>query len=86
MADKIDDWLETGRNGFTDEQIKAQFQKVRNKEHWKLDIEAEIEPGEESLTETAIRWFTGPAEIWFSQSGDKVLVRATGYWTNGMDG
>lgn len=88
MTDKktLDQWLKDGLCGFTREQIDAQFEKVRDRTHWKNDIDTMIAPGEEDLTAAAIRWYTGPSEIVFTPEGDEVRVQATGYWSNGMEG
>lgn len=43
----------------TREELKAAFEKVQNKEHWKNPIDAFISPDDYEVTDEAIAFFTG---------------------------
>lgn len=85
--EQVDQWLEQGKGGYTLDQLKEGWEMVRNKEHWKNDIDAIVPADKKHLLSYAIPWFAGGGEIEFLDAGDgKVRVVASGYWSNGMDG
>lgn len=85
--DEMDRWLEAGKGGFSTEQLQEAFQKVRDSEHWKNDIDAVVPAEMKDILIHAIPWHTGGGEVEFHDLGDgSVRVIAPGYWTNGMDG
>lgn len=84
---QIDAWLEAGKGGYTTDQLKTAFDLVKNKEHWKYDIDAVIEADQVDVVSRAIPWYSGGGLMDFETlPNGKVRVRATGYWSNGMDG
>jgi hypothetical protein len=84
---QIDKWLEQGKGGYTLDQLKEGWELVRNKEHWKNDIDAVIPAEMERVVSYAIPWFAGGGDMEFLAAGNgKIRVVASGYWSNGMDG
>jgi hypothetical protein len=85
--EQIDGWLEKARGGFTVDQLKECWDLVRNKEHWKNDIDAIIPAEKQELVYYAIPWFAGAGDIEFFDAGEgKLRVVASGYFSNGMEG
>jgi hypothetical protein len=79
-------FLEEGRGGFTDDQIKAAFDLVADPDHWKNPIDAIIDRGQQEVVAVAISWYTAtPAEFEETDDPDKVRVIAEGYF-NGPAG
>jgi hypothetical protein len=82
---QIDKWLQQGRTTrsgkvLTDAEMKAAFDLVKDREHWKNPIDANIEKNDQEAVEVAISWYVyGGAEFETLPSG-KVRVTAPGYW------
>ena len=71
--------------GYSAEELRVAFRKVANREHWKNDVDAGVPASMHAILEKAIPFHTG--DVTFNDLGDGTLrVRATGYWTNGMEG
>lgn len=69
------------QGGYTQEELQAAFDKVKNPEHWKARINALLEPGEDmDVIDYAIRYFTGTECWWNTRKDGKIRVRAPGYW------
>jgi hypothetical protein len=66
---------------FTQEQLQAAFDKVKNKKDWKARIDARIFKSEEVVVLAAIAHFTGTAGYTLAHptNNDKLIVRAAGY-------
>jgi hypothetical protein len=69
------------------EELKAAFEKVQNKEHWKNPIDAFIDPKEYGITDDAIAYFTGTQAFFNSNNltlaqceAGMVRVTADGYY------
>jgi len=69
----------------TREELKAAFEKVQNKEHWKNPIDAFIDPKEYGIIDDAISYFTGTrinyAVVERGGPNDgKIHIKADGYY------
>lgn len=85
--EQIEKWLEQGKGGYTLDQLKEAWDLVKDKEHWKKDIDAVVPAELQPVLGYAIPWFAGGGEIEFLDAGEgKIRVVASGYWSNGMDG
>jgi hypothetical protein len=83
----IDGWLALGRGKYTTEQLNEAFDRVKNPEHWKMDIDCVVPKDMQDILLKAIPWHCGGGAIDFYPVDDEsVRVVATGYWTNGMEG
>jgi hypothetical protein len=63
---------------YTDEQLHAAFEKVKNPTHWKDPIEAVIDDADIAIVEAAIIYFTGTVPEFFHEKGQCYVV-ADGY-------
>ena len=83
----VDKWLEERKGGYTLEELEAAFDAVKNKDHWKEDIDAVVPAEMEHVLTFAIPWFTGGADFSIRPEGEgRIRVTAPGYWSNGMEG
>jgi hypothetical protein len=84
---KVDKWLDDGKGGYTLEQLREAWGRVKNSEHWKNDIDAVVPASLQPVLIYAIPWFAGGGTVEFRDAGDgNIRVIASGYWSNGMDG
>jgi hypothetical protein len=65
---------------FTRGELKEAFNKVANKENWKLPIDAIIHESEMEIVEEAVIFFTGSIPSLFDAPEDKVRVVSKGYY------
>lgn len=69
------------RGGYTDEQLKEAFDKVKNREHWKDRINAVVGEDEDlDLISFAVGYYTGGVPTISRARGGGYRVRARGYW------
>ena len=74
-------YLNDARGGFSDDEIKAAFDLVKNADHWKNPIDAVIDRSSQDVVAVAIAWYTAtPAEFEDTDEPDKVRVTAVGYF------
>jgi hypothetical protein len=68
--------------GYTDAQLHAAFDQVKDKDNWKDRISAIIDAKDQDVVDAAICYFTGGgADFWWpSKVKDRVRVRAPGYY------
>lgn len=79
--DKIAAWLEAGRGGYSQEELEAAFNKVKNTEHWKNPVDAVIDAADMRVVSFAIPWFTSTQAIFETLGDGKLRVTADGYWS-----
>lgn len=64
---------------YTQEQLRAAFEKVQNAEHWKNPINSFCRDSEVAITAHAIRHFTGTEATFVPRGNGWVSVSAEGY-------
>lgn len=65
---------------YTKPQLEEAFKRVQNKEHWKNPIDALIDEKYLDITDKAIQFFTGTAIKSNVKEGNKLHIKADGYF------
>lgn len=80
-ADQVDAWLRNSKRGFTLEQLRSAFDRVKDDSDWKNPIDSFVPADQCKILEHAIPWFTGThAEFESTDDPDLVRVMAAGYY------
>lgn len=67
--------------GYGEPALRAAFDKVKNKDHWKLEIRAVIPATELDVTSAAVSFYTGSAlQVMRQFKNGRVRVWAAGYY------
>jgi hypothetical protein len=83
----IDDYLKRSMGGYTDEQLRAAFERVACRSNWKdpiaCDLPADLTDDDRRMIDTAITHWTGSIAEW-TRDGDGGCwtVRAAGYYAS----
>lgn len=76
-TNEIDTFLEEGKGGFTVEELEAAFDAVKDGEHWKNPIDAEVGADMQDVLDKAIPWFTGTTAAFHQVEGKEGMIRVT---------
>lgn len=73
-------WVDGLTGGYTQEALRAAFDKVADRRNWKNPIEAEIARDEFAITAEAVQFYTSSTLVIAEDRGATLLVKAAGYY------